>query len=208
MKKEFVLIILFATLLGFWVYNCRSTEIPPDLTRIGNISGQNKLNWVDVSSGRFSTQIMFDFSKPFYFEKSMDKKEMKLELSFPTMNLEDFKKDNVISKIQNIDIVKNVYLEKRTKPIDRVVLVIKFKSLPENSAADKNNFVIKWSKTEDPNRLILDIFTKDKLDYLKRDKALILQAKNDYLLPGLSQKKKSLVLNSPEMFKKKNTNCY
>lgn len=204
MKKEFILLLLFATILGFWAYNCQGKSIQNYLPKFSGKVEKTCLNWVEVSNGKFATQVMFDFSKPFYFEKSMDKNQMKLELSFPSMDLSDFKKSGVIAKLKEIDLVKNVYLEKRSKPIDRVVLTIFFKSFSGvKNQANKNRFIIKWSKIEDPNRLILDIFTKDKLDYLKRDKSLILHAKNDY--PGISsgEKKKPVDLNYKQNFKKK-----
>ncbi len=205
MKKEFILLLLFATILGFWVYNCQGKgtvrTLSDNLFKFSN-KEKTQLNWVEVSHGEFSTQIMFDFSKPFYFEKSMDKNQMKLELSFPAMDLSNFKKSGIVSKLKEIDLVKNVYIEKKDKPVERVVLTIVFEnSGNEKGSLDKNRFVIKWSKIEDPNRLILDIFTKDKLNYLKKDKQIILQAKND-CVSGY-EKKKSVNVDNEQLFKKK-----
>ena len=204
MKKEFILLLLFAIILGFWAYNCQGRNLlnvsSDDLSKYSE-KEQTKLNWVEVSNGELSTQIMFDFSKPFYFEKNMDKNRMKLELSFPAMDLANFKKSGIVSKLKEIDIVKNVYLEKKDKPIDRVLLTIIFKPISsEKDLSDKKRFVIKWSKIEDPNRLILDIFTQDKLDYLKKDKQIILQAKNDLILGD--EKKKSVDSNNLKFLKK------
>lgn len=170
MRKEVIILLLFATMLGLWTYNCRGSAYQP-----------SKLNWVEVSKGKLATQVMFDFSKPFYFEKNISKDQLKLELSFPGMDFQDFQRCGIIPKLKVIPLVKNVSIEKKDKPISKVVITIFFENTGGKKGANIANsgFVIKWSKMDDPNRLILDIFRKDRLDYLKNEKSIILQAKNE-----------------------------
>jgi len=183
MRKETVVLLLFATILGLWAYNCQGRAYQP-----------SKPDWVEVSQGERATQIMFDFSKPFYFEKNINKDQQMLELSFPGMEVEDFQRCGIVSKLREIPLVKNVNIERKNKPISKVVITVFFEG-SKNQGKNKANivnsgFVIKWSKMEDPNRLILDIFRKDSLDYLKKDKPIILQAKNDVARDVGHQKKK------------------
>jgi len=170
MRKETIILLLFAIVLGLWTYNCRGSAYQP-----------SKLNWVEVSNGKFATQVMFDFSKPFYFEKNISKDKLKLELSFPGMDFQDFQRCGIIPKLKEIPLIKNVSIEKKDKPIFKVVVTIFFEVGEGKNDTNLANsgLVIKWSKMDDPNRLILDIFRKEKLDYLKNEKSIILQAKNE-----------------------------
>lgn len=138
----------------------------------------NNLQWVEVSDKRFAPQVMFDFSNPLYFEKRVDNNKMQLEISFPGVQLKAFRDQKVVEKIRALKgFVNKVELSYLKVPSPRVVLTITFKS---------KDFLVRWNKIEDPNRLTIDIFSKDLLRKLKGNGATILQAQN-----YLDEKKKS-----------------
>ncbi len=138
----------------------------------------NNLMWVEVSSKRFAPQIMFDFSNPLYFEKKVDNEKMQLQLFFPGVNLKDFKDKKVVQKIRSLKgMVSRVDLAYLNVPSPRIVLTITFTS---------KDFLLRWNKVEDPNRLIVDLFSKKALRGLKSNGAIIYQAQN-----GTQEKKKS-----------------
>jgi len=143
----------------------------------------NKINWVEVSQKPYSTRIMFDFSQPVFFKKKLEKDLFMLKLSFPGMQLENFNKQHVLSqfkKLQDCGLIDKIEIVEKHKTINKVNVLIQFarKQLTKNSddSEKTNRFLIVWSKLEDPNRLILDIFTKENLDILKQNDSIILQA--------------------------------
>jgi N-acetylmuramoyl-L-alanine amidase len=148
----------------------------------------NRLNWVDVTKGRFSTQIMFDFAHPVFVKKKLVKEKLQLRLSFPGMQLAQFDAQQVIAKLSRLKvegIVANVeVIEKNTKNIPKVIVAIDFAknreiTLGGKKEIRKNTLVIKWNKLDDPARLIFDIFTPETLEQLKEKEKVVLQAHND-----------------------------
>jgi len=155
----------------------------------------NRLNKVEVSQLQFSTQIMLDFASPIVFKKKIVKEKLQLLLAFPGMLLEHFdkklvlaalkplKKEGLITKISITD--TNAKPEKKIK-VPKVIMSITFASTRQVNNGDNgesieqnNQLLVKWTKIEDPHRLILDIFTKESLDKLHNKGNLILYAQND-----------------------------
>jgi len=134
----------------------------------------NNLSNIEISANRFAPQIFMEFTKPLYVEKSIDTNKMQLQLEFPGMSLTSFKQFNVVSKLKNLkDLIKNVQLFYKKVPSPRVVLVISFSS---------KDILVRWYKLEDSgkaDRLILDIFNKNKLKNLQKNGNRLLYAYND-----------------------------
>ncbi|MBD3231502.1 hypothetical protein GF322_02450 [Candidatus Dependentiae bacterium] len=157
----------------------------------------NKLNWVEISKERLAPQIMMDFAKPLYFEKKADRNKMTLEFAFPNMNIKDFEQHNILQSLQELQAIKKVELLQRKNPSPRVVLIITFNS---------DDFLVRWYKMEDPNRLVLDIFSKRSLAKFRQKGSMILYAQNDFIKSDIKkiQKKKyhNCVINSqkPSLF--------
>jgi N-acetylmuramoyl-L-alanine amidase len=141
------------------------------LTFALDASSINKLEWIEIAKERFAPQIMLDFSEPLYFEKKIDAQKLCLELAFPGMSSKDFLKHDVITKLKEMKgIIRDVEIYDKKVPSPRAVLSITF---------SKKDILIRWSKMEDPNRLIFDIFSKKSLDKLKNNGSMLLYAKND-----------------------------
>lgn len=159
----------------------------------------NKLNWMEVSQGKFATQIMFDFSQPIFFDKKLNKEKFRLKLTFPGMNLEQFKQSEVVgqlNKLKKLGLVSNVWLHEKEGQVNSVVLAIDFaKTVQHHSKnkrhkaimAERNKLLIKWATLESPNRLIIDIFTKQTLDELGKQDNMMLQARNNVVMSDSSQ---------------------
>ena len=153
------------------------------------VSSINNLNWIDVSTKRFAPQVMFDFAQPLYFEKKIDKDSLLLELAFPGMNLQDFEKQKVAEKLKSLgnNIIKSVEVCSKKVPCPRVVITIFFA---------QKDILIRWSKMEDPNRLILDIFSKKSLKDLDNKGAVILYAQNEVIKNDNNTLAKNLLQNN------------
>ncbi|MFA5074826.1 MAG: N-acetylmuramoyl-L-alanine amidase [Candidatus Babeliales bacterium] len=158
--KKFLLILLLIFLLILSVANARDSYI-------------NTLNNVEVSAD-FVPQITLFFSEPLYFEKNLNLKDRFLELSFPGMNLKDFEKTEIAAKLKNLrDFVKEVVVIKKDVPCPRVVVKIAF---------SKKDILIRWSKLEEPCRLIFSIHLKNDLKKIKDRETNFLYTKNDQIL--------------------------
>ncbi|MFC1894860.1 N-acetylmuramoyl-L-alanine amidase [Candidatus Dependentiae bacterium] len=143
-------------------------------------SSINKLNWLEISNQRFSKQIMFDFFKPVYFERKLDKQKLVLEIIFPGIGYKDFSSKKVIKKLKKLrNVIKNVQIVSKLVPSPRLILEITFCS---------KDVLIRWSKMEDPNRLILDVFSKKSLEKLKSKGATLLYAYNNCVKNDFSEK--------------------
>ncbi len=141
----------------------------------------NNLNWVEISKERYTPQVMMDFSKPLYFEKKVDQNTMALEFAFPGMNLKEFEKHNLVQNLRAISQIKKVELIEKKAPSPRVVLTITFNS---------NDVLVRWYKMEDPNRLVLDLFSKRSLAKCKKNGSMVLYAQNDFIRPDAQGVKK------------------
>ncbi len=162
----------------------------------GGLSGYNsvpKLDDVLVFNGQLTSQILFKFSRPFYFERVVDENALKIILLFPGMDIRYFKEAKIEKKIKLIPIVRSVNLYKVKKPIDKVVLEIVFSGFNKKDKSD--GIVIKWRKTANPPRLLLDIFQEDKLRSLRFDNNILMQASNkDNFELTLDKKKQKKIL--------------
>ncbi len=199
MKKIFYISILLAYFFSWKTDYLPAEQLPAEKssTEQSAVSLQqetiNRLNWVETYHG-VSTQIMFDFSNPIYFEKKIIKENFQLRLIFPGMQLEQFSVKQVIAKLSELKkygIIKNIAVAEKNKKFPKVVLYIDFektKQVKDNKKPDGNSYIrkpnrllIKWYKMEAPNRLIIDIFTQEDLDKLKNKNESILFAKNDLI---------------------------
>jgi len=157
----------------------------------------NRLNKIEVSKLQFSTQIMFDFASPIYFKKKINKEKLQFLLAFPGMKREHFNEQLVLEKLAILKeegMVSQISITEQLDKIPMVILTLSFaptrfvKKSKHNDAHDDhvdiektNSLLIKWTKIEDPHRLILDIFSKESLDVLHKKDALILHAHNDVI---------------------------
>ena len=194
-KKSIFLIIKFLTILIYATCNAAAQQNQPT-----SLTG-NKLNWMEVSRGKFATQIMFDFSQPVFFDKKLNKEKFRLKLTYPGMDLKQFKQSGVVgklNKLKNLGLVANVWLHEKGTDLKSVILAIDFAQTLQgqstnkhhkrkNSALEKNKLLIKWATLESPNRLIIDIFTKQKLDELKKQDHMMLQARNNGVMSDTDQ---------------------
>jgi len=148
----------------------------------------NRLNWVDVSQSAYAIQLIFDFTQPIYFKKTLNAENLQLCLSFPGMHLQHFDKKQVmakLSKLKQLGFVKKIDLFEQNENFPQVVLTIDFEKTRQINQVNhkprtvKNSLLIKWCKLEDPNRLIFDIFTQETLQNLNAKDAIVLQACNN-----------------------------
>jgi N-acetylmuramoyl-L-alanine amidase len=162
----------------------------------------NQLKWVEVIQNKLSSQIMLDFAQPIYFQKEVDK--TKLTLSFPGMELKYFNAHQVIeniNKLKNSGLIKQVNVKKgKNKNIPSVELSIVFHKFRTEQTCSinklkrtkkskiRNKLLIKWSRTEDPNRIILDIFTKESIGSIKHNDKIIFQGMNNNSFPAFVKK--------------------
>lgn len=177
-KCIFTLIELFA------LFSCLPSTLIASPAAIQN----NQLNWVEVSQGKLSTQIMFDFTNPILFSKKLNKKNFSLKINFPGMTLDQFKHTHVINqlaKLKKLGLISRVHLSEKNELAKKIVLALDFnQQIPAHSKTKnhknlhKNKLLIKWVVLENPNRLIIDIFTQQKLDELQKKNSTLLQAHN------------------------------
>jgi len=205
MKKNNKVLIGIISLLATIVPSTKAQPIPKK-------SEFNRLNWVSVSQNHLATQIMFDFSEPIYFQKKLNKTKRELKLFFPGMKLADFNKKNVLAKfnkLKTIGLVQKIDIQEKHLNIPNVILTLTFASHKQiknkNTKTKKiqtktipNRLLIKWSKINDPNRLILDIYSVESLEHIKNKNHVVLQAHHNphrtmgRRLTSLRSKKKSL----------------
>jgi N-acetylmuramoyl-L-alanine amidase len=165
MKKPLIHLMLLFSLFSFCYAKQNNTIFTPKNSVI------NSLKWIEVSGKRLAPQIMLDFDRPFYFERKVDEENMQLELAFLGMNLKDFVAQDTINKIKTLNnLVSSAELFFKKVPSPRVILKINF---------CRKDILLRWTKMEDPNRLILDIFLKSTLKNLKTNGANFLYAKNE-----------------------------
>jgi len=160
----------------------------------------NSLTKVEVSKLQFSTHIMFDFASPIYFKKKIIKEKLQFLLAFPGMKREHFNEQLVLEKLSILKeegMVTAISITEQNDKVPMVILTLSFAATKRennmtNTIETANSLLIKWTKIEDPHRLILDIFTKESLDTLKKRDAIILHAHNDVIKsdsqPSISSK--------------------
>ncbi|MBU4269639.1 N-acetylmuramoyl-L-alanine amidase [Candidatus Dependentiae bacterium] len=130
----------------------------------------NSLKYVEICNKRLAPQLFFEFTNSLYFEKRIDAEKMQLEISFPAMNIQDFKEKNVVESIKSLgDIIKKAELFYSQAPSPRVVILITFST---------DDILIRWNKLEDPARLLIDFFKKSDLQKLQEQGKQLLYAKN------------------------------
>lgn len=149
----------------------------------------NQLSSVEVSKSNISTQIMFEFEEPIYFQRDINAQTHQLVLTFPGMTLHQFKGNHVTSKLarlKTLGVVNDVRVSEESKPFPRVELTLTFQKEAniadgenQTPSASKNGFLIRWSKMEDPNRLIFDIFSVESLEQIKKKNSFVLTTHND-----------------------------
>lgn len=166
----------------------------------------NRLNWVEISQNRLSTQIMFDFVKPVHVKQDIDKPKRQLQLTFPGMRLQDFNPGQVVPKfslLKSMGLVNCVEVFQTTGSITQVVVAIEFapsrivKNADNTESSQVNKFVIKWSTLERPYRLILEVFMKESLDNMQRD-AVLLHASNDTVTSDVVSQRSDVISKAAE----------
>ena len=154
----------------------------------GSEQSINQLHWADIAKSEYSTQIILDFEQVPYIRKKLSPETQQLRISFPGMKLSYFDAKQVLSKLsqlKELGIAEKIELYEKVKKYPKVVLAITFaktrtiKHEDNSSEIVKNSLLIKWCKMENPNRLIIDIFTKESLMKLKQRDSIFLQAYND-----------------------------
>ena len=130
----------------------------------------NSLKFAECSNKRLAPQLFLEFANSLYFEKKIDVEKMQLEISFPAMNIQDFKDKNILGEIKNLgDIIKKAELFYSQTPSPRVVLLLTFSC---------DDILVLWNKLEDPARLLIDFFRKSDLEKLKEQGKQLLYAQN------------------------------
>lgn len=150
----------------------------------------NSLNWVDVShigtlvpvseavlkqykkeahalQHQGAYQVIFDFARPFYCEKEVFNNGSILELSFPGMQLSDFSHHDIHKKFQKIKLLKKVEVHKVKRPFEGIMIRLVFYD---------QKVLVKFNKLREPNRLLLDIYSKERLRNLKNIDPSVLRA--------------------------------
>lgn len=153
MNKRFIsLIFIFTLLLG------RLTAVV------------NTLKNVEACNKRFAPQLFLEFTRSLYFEKKIYPEKMQLELVFPSVTMKSFKDKGILSEVKKLgSLVKSVDLSYIKVPTPGVVLRINFAY---------KDILVRWSKLEDPARLIIDFFRKSDLSALYNKGKRLLRAKN------------------------------
>lgn len=184
MKKLYYALFL-CTFLRYTSQNA-SAETP-----IKNIQEVNRLNWIEVYKGKLSTQIMLDFSQPIYFKKKILKDTFQVKLTFPGMHEQQFCAKQVIAKLSQLKqdgLLNNVFVQEKNKNISKVALILEFartrygkdKNDPSKTVKIPNRLLLKWCKMDDPNRLVIDIFSQEAIETLQNKNQTILFVKNDF----------------------------
>lgn len=168
----------------FFIGGILGTFVTPAMPQEGN-----RLNWVEISQTKFSTQIMFDFVNPVRCQPELVKETRNLNLAFPGMSLQNFDEKHVQSQLSLLKadgMLKSIAVSEKTKSNPHVNLALEFSSSrnitnPKTNTAEtrKNRFLIKWSVLDNPHRLIVDIFVKEDLEKLMKKDAVLLYATND-----------------------------
>ena len=143
----------------------------------GNNTAQiNKLVRAEIAgNGLHTAQVVLEFAHPLFYEKKETEVGEQVEFSFPRIALADFERHRVVDKIRTMSMVRAVQLRTENYPIERVIISITF---------DKNKVLMRLTKMEDPNLLILDIYNKQTLDKIQKIDLSMLFACNDVLKPG------------------------
>ncbi|MBX9831218.1 hypothetical protein K2X40_04645 [Candidatus Babeliales bacterium] len=148
----------------------------------------NKLRGVAIAQNDLSTQITFDFSQPIYFKQKLNQTNRELKLWFPGMNLKNFNIQQVLDKINQLKtagLIEKIEINEKNKSIPNVMLTLTFSKYRTNTTTNKseqepaqvqNKLLIKWSQTEEPNQLILDIFSVESLEKIKQKNSVLLRA--------------------------------
>ena len=152
-------------------------------------NGPNCLNWVEVTSTPISKQVMFDFSSPIFLEKSINKEDLQLNLVFPGMRLGNSNISHITAQFDKLKadgLIENVAISERSHKIPALVVALKFAKNrtfvgadTQSPAEHPNKMLIRWSKIDNPYRLVLDIFSKEDLEAITHKEALFLHASND-----------------------------
>lgn len=181
MKKLGMVAIELVAICGGSIHAQQPIEISRKISR-----EPNSLNWVEVTSTPISKQVMFDFSSPISFKKSIDEEASQLLLNFPGMHLPDFALTNLSTQFEKLKadgLIKETSVKdhKNADGFSVALTFMKTKAAEGDgqSLEQPNRILIRWSKLDTPHRLVLDIFSKEDLDKLTQKEALFLHASNN-----------------------------
>lgn len=155
MKAKFISICIATCLLS-------STLFAPNVI--------NKCIRFEEAPGEHTTQMAFEFVNPFYYEKKEVVAGERLKLFFPGMRLAEFKRLKVVNKIKVLPMVVDVALWFEKRPVPRVVLSLQF---------EKQSVILRITKMDEPNLLLLDIFKRDTLETLRKKVTTTLHVCNE-----------------------------
>ena len=151
----------------------------------------NRLTRVESAAGRYVSQVAFEFKKPIYYETNETKRGEQVKLYFPGMRLSDFDFNNALKKIKKLRVVQSVSIKHEKVPVSRVVLTMNFV---------KDSTILRLTKMEEPNLLVLDLFDKSILKKLREKVTTVLRASNDR---GKAVNKRLFCLNSDSVVRGK-----
>jgi N-acetylmuramoyl-L-alanine amidase len=118
-------------------------------------------------------QILFDFVRPVFCKKEVNGSVF--ELSFPGMKLKEFTQQNFVKELYRIKEIKKVELFHRSRPGNAVVLKLIFHD---------QRALLKITQLKEPNRLLIDIFSKEKLEQLSRIDSQLWKAMRGQIIAG------------------------
>jgi N-acetylmuramoyl-L-alanine amidase len=135
----------------------------------------NTLMRFEAAQGDHTSQVVFEFLRPLYYRAKETKEGEQLKVYFPGMRLADFSRMGVIAQVKKIPNVNNVVLSSEKNSalgvlIPSPTLTIDF---------TKDVVILRLTKMEDPNLLIIDIYNKATLGVIKEKVTTILKASND-----------------------------
>lgn len=144
------------------------------------IGATTSLNWVEVADNKLSTQIMLDFSGPVKFKTNIDENKHQLDLIFDGMDEQHFKSQHVYNKLETLKsqgIIKTIDIESNDNS-HKLKLSIQF--APHDQQNRENKLIVKSSSVAHNanNKIIIDIYTKQKLDQVANKNKILLLASN------------------------------
>jgi len=145
----------------------------------GDAAVINQLTRIEATAGKYASQIVFEFLHPLYYEKEVNNRGEQVTeeviLYFPGISLADFRALQVYEKIRSLGVVKDVAINFERLPVGRIAVKINF---------EKESVLLRLTKMEEPNILVLDIFDKKVLEALRKKVTTTLYACNNVVEPG------------------------
>ncbi len=120
-----------------------------------------QLNQFSIENMNHSQQIVFEFSSPLKVEHPVDNVRATVTLDLPGIDKGALEKLDVMKKLQGMPYVQSVALN--TKAKNHTQLVISFKA---------DDALVKLNTFDKPYRIILDVFSKDRLRNISQQRSI------------------------------------